>query len=141
MTEEEKKIIIQKNILDASLMAINLLHLWKKEKKKYCITKNSLQYSLQNSLQNSLQYSLQHRLQNSLQYSLQYSQMKKCIIDTSGTVCLLITFQFIKKIPGNSKIFYPQNTYTPNTPNTSYTPNTSMTPIHTKSNHIKKAYT
>ena len=54
MTEEEKKL---KNILNALLMAINLLQLRKKEKRKYCVTKNSLQYSLQNSLQCSLQYS------------------------------------------------------------------------------------
>ena len=70
-----------------------LAALMKKEKRKYRITKNSLQCSLQ------------HSLQNSLHYSLQYSQMKKCIIDTSGTVCLLVTFQFIKKIPENSKMF------------------------------------
>ena len=48
-----------------SLKAIGLLHSWKKEKKKYYVTKNSLQNNLQNSLQNSLKFSLQ----NSLQYS------------------------------------------------------------------------
>ena len=30
---------------------------------------------------------------------------EKCIIDTSGTVCLLVTSQFLKRIPANSKIF------------------------------------
>ena len=54
-----------------SLKAIGLLHSWKKEKKKYYVTKNSVQNNLQNSLQNSLKFSLQ----NILQYSLQYSQI------------------------------------------------------------------
>ena len=35
---------------------------------------------------------------------------KECIIDTSGAVCLLLTFQFIKRIPANSKLF----AHTPN---------------------------
>ena len=30
---------------------------------------------------------------------------EKCIVDTSGTVCLLVTSQFLKRIPANSKIF------------------------------------
>ena len=34
-----------------TLKAINLLHLWKREKKKYCAAKNGLQNSLQYSLQ------------------------------------------------------------------------------------------
>ena len=39
---------------------MNFLHLWKREKKKYCVTKNSLHCSLQNNLQHSLHNSLQH---------------------------------------------------------------------------------
>ena len=58
-----------------SLKAIGLLRLWKKERKKYCIAKNSLQNSSQYSLQYSNQYSSQYSPQYSNQYSLQYGQM------------------------------------------------------------------
>ena len=60
-------------------------------------------------------------------------QQEKCVIGSSGTVCLLVIFQFIKRIPANSKIL-------------PIPPNISNTPIHTKkiitlkSIHIKPTF-
>ena len=54
---------------------MNLLHLRKREKKKYCAAKNDLQYNLQYSLQYNLQYSLQNNLQYSPKNSSPYSQI------------------------------------------------------------------
>ena len=73
MTEEKRKTITRKKRV---AQGHKLAALMKKGKKKYCVIKNSLRYSLQNSLQHSLQNSLKYSLQNSLQYSLQYSQME-----------------------------------------------------------------
>ena len=75
-----------------SLKAINLLHLCKRENKKYCIPKNSIQYSLQNSLQNSLQYSLQ----SSLQYSLQCSKIISMVF--VSLLCLPLVFVYFSYI-------------------------------------------
>ena len=58
MTEEEKKIITREKHPGRVAQDHKLSALMKKEKKKYCAAKNSLQNSLQYSLQNSLQYSL-----------------------------------------------------------------------------------
>ena len=45
----------------------------------------------------------------SLLSSGEIDKYEKCIIDTSGTLLLLVTFQFINRIPATFKIF----TYTP----------------------------
>ena len=62
-----------------SLKAINLLHLIKRGKKRYCAKKNSrqniLQYSLQKSLQYSLEYSQTILISMALVYLLSLSSM------------------------------------------------------------------
>ena len=77
MTEEEKK---NNNTKETSwtcrLKSQTCCTQEKKEKKRYCATKNSQQNSLWYSLQNSLQNRLQNRLQCNQQYSLQYSNME-----------------------------------------------------------------
>ena len=91
-------------------MALNVLHFWKKEKNKYCITKNNLQCSLQNSLRNSLQYRQQYSLEYSLQYSLQYSQIMSMTLayllslQLVFVYFLLITFSSLKQKPMKNKI-------------------------------------
>ena len=70
MTEEEEKLITREKHPGRVAEGHKLASVMKKEKKKHCITKNSLQYSLQYNLQ----------------YSIQYSQM---ILVSMVLVCLL----------------------------------------------------
>ena len=93
-----------KNIQDASPLVINLLHSRTKRKKKYCITKSSLQSSLQYSLQYSLQNSFQYSLQYSFQYSLQYSQIMLMFIALVYLLSLPLVFVYFLHITISLKI-------------------------------------